>query len=308
LHLTAVVLTLGEDGSYQAIVADLIAQGLVADQICVVHNPLRPDEPAVDAPRGAQAIRMPRNLGYAAAMNVGMRHQIERGADWIWLLTQDVRLRPGAVGAMRAAAEAPAYGALGPRLLQAGTDVVFSAGGARTRFGWPYNIGFGSRLSELTPAAATVERCAWVDGSSIMLRARALTDSGLYDTSLFGYAEDAMLCLRLERAGWSIGVASAAAGEQVSGQLSRPGLSAFLIARNCLRYAREAAGPVGIAALLARYLRQTVHLLRVSVTGPRRRAALIQCCATWTGTLAFLAGRSGPPPAWLPGRGELGST
>jgi GT2 family glycosyltransferase len=183
---------------------------------------------------------------------------------------------------------------------------VFSAGGARTRFGWPYNAGFGSRLSDLTPGAGTVERCAWLDGSSIMLRARALTESGLYDTSLFGYAEDAMLCLRLERAGWPVGVVPAATAEQISGQMSRPGLSAFLIARNCLRYAREAAGRAGIAALLARYLRQTVHLLRVSVTGPRRRAALIQCCAMWTGTLAFFAGRAGPPPVWLPGRGELG--
>ena len=117
-----------------------------------------------------------------------------------------------------------------------------------------------------------------------------------------------MLCLRLERAGWSIGIVATAAAAQVSGQLSRPGLSAFLIARNCLRYAREAAGRAGIAALLARYLRQTVHLLRVSLTGPHRRAALIQLFATWTGALAFFAGRSGPPPAWLPGRGELGTT
>jgi GT2 family glycosyltransferase len=302
LHLAAVVLTLGEDGSYQAIVADLLAQGLVAERICVVHNPLRADEPAVGVPRGTQAIRMPRNLGYAAAMNVGMRHQIERGADWIWLLTQDVRLRAGATEAMRAAAEGPDYGALGPVLFQGGSDVVFSLGGARTRFGWPYNLGYGKRLQ----VRSAVERCAWVDGSSIMLRARALRDAGLYDPSLFGYVEDAMLCLRLERAGWPTGVVRAAAAEQISGQQSRPGLVAFLIARNCLRYACEAARWAGIAALLARYLRQTVHLVRVSVTGPRRRAALIQCLATWTGTLAFFAGRAGPPPPWLPGRGELG--
>jgi GT2 family glycosyltransferase len=307
LHLAAVVLTLGKDDSYQAIVADLLAQGVPAERICVAHNPLSVDEGPVEVPPGAQALRMPHNLGYAAAMNAGLRHHLERGADWIWLLTQDVRLRQGAADAMRAAAETPDYGALGPKLLQAGTEAVFSLGGARTRFGWPYNEGFGRRLGQVERKPGAVHRCAWVDGSSIMLRSRALQDVGLYDTSLFGYAEDAMLCLRLERAGWPAGVVQDAAAEQVSGQLSRPGLSSYLIARNCLRYARAAAGRPAIAALLARYLRQTIHQLRVAVTGPRRRVALIQCYATWAGALAFFAGRTGPPPPHLPGRGELGA-
>ncbi len=313
MHLAAVVLTLGGDDSYRSIVGDLTGQGVPAERICVIHNPLRPDDAPVEVPPGAQAIRMPRNLGYAGAMNAGLRHQLERGADWIWLLTQDVRLRPGATAAMVEAAGRGEYGALGPRLLQAGSDIVFSLGGARTRLGWPYNIGYARRLADVVPAdgasaGGAVRRRAWVDGSSIMLRADALRDTGLYDTSLFGYAEDAMLCLQLERAGWAIGVVDGAVAEQVSGQSARPGLTAFLIARNCLRYATEVAGRRAVIALLVRYVRQTIHLLRVATTGPRRRAALIQCCATWVGTVAFFAGRGGPPPAWLPGRGELGAT
>ncbi len=305
MHLAVVVLTLGERDLYRSIVADLLDQGVGAARICVVHNPLRLGDRAIEVPPGAQALRMPRNLGYAAAMNVGIRHQLEGGADWVWLLTDDVRLRPGAVRAMLAAAESCEYGVLGPRLLQAGTEVVFSLGGARTRFGWPFNAGYGSRLRGGPTRGGAVERFAWVDGSSIMLRAEALRAVGLYDTSLFGYAEDAMLCLRLERAGWPTGVVHDAVAEQVSGQPSRPGLTSYLIARNCLRYAREAAGAPGVLAALARYLRETIHLLRVILTGPRRRAALIHCYATWAGALAFFAGRTGPPPARLPGRGEI---
>lgn len=306
LELAAVVLTLGEDGSYRSIVADLLEQGVPAKRICLVHNPLRADEPAREVPDGAHVLRMPRNLGYAAAMNAGMRQALERGADWIWLLTQDVRLRPGAAGALREAARSPGFGALGPRLIQAGTDVVFSLGGGRTRFGWPFNTGYGGRLPEPESRRGAVARCAWVDGSSIMVRAEAVRDVGLYDASLFGYAEDALLCLRLERAGWSTGVVQAAVAEQVSGELSRPGLASFLIARNCLLYAREVAGPPAVAATLARYLRHSIRYLRAGLTGPRRRVALIRCYATWAGALAYFAGRMGPPPASLPGSGELG--
>jgi GT2 family glycosyltransferase len=252
-----------------------------------------------------QVLRMPSNLGYAVAMNAGMRHHLERGAEWIWLLTHDVRLRPGATRAMLKAAQDGRYGALGPRLMQTGTDLVFSLGGARTRFGWPFNAGYGRRVTEVPPSRATTERSAWVDGSSIMLRAEALTEVGLYDTSMFGYAEDAVLCLRLERAGWPTAVVHEAVAEQTPGQISRPGPVSFLIARNCLRYGREAAGRLAIAAALLRYLRETIHYLRVAISGPRRRVAVIQCYATWAGVLAYFAGRTGPPPARMPGSGEL---
>lgn len=299
------MLTHGEHESYRAIVSDLLDQGVAPEWICVVHNPVRPEDRQVEVPAGAHVLRMPGNLGYAEAMNAGMRHQLARGADWLWLLTHDVRLRPGAVPAMLAAAELESFGALGPQLLQTGSDVVFSLGGARTRFGRPYNAGYGTRLPNQRTDRHAVKRFAWVDGSSIMLRAAALRRVGRYDTSMFGYAEDAMLCLRLERAGWSIGVVQGALAEQTAGALSRPGPVSFLLARNGLRYAREAAGTPAIAASLLSHVRETIHYIRVAVTGPGRWTALIQCYGMWIGVLAFFARRSGAPPARLPGRGDL---
>jgi GT2 family glycosyltransferase len=306
LHLAAVVLTHGEHDCYRQIVGDLLGQGLPAERICVVHNPVRPSDRHADAPPGCQVLRMPRNLGYAEAMNAGMRHHLDRGAEWIWLLTHDVRLWPGATQSMLAAASANgSFGALGPVLVHAGSELVFSLGGARTHYGRPYNDGYGTRLRdhELDPSA--VKPYAWVDGSSIMLRANALRDVGLYDTSLFIYAEDATLCLSLERAGWRTGVVQGAIAEQSAGQVSRPGPVSFLLARNGLRYAREAMGRWAIVPALLAQVRETVHLLRVAVTGPARRMALIQCCASWVGVLAFFAGRRGAPPRWLPGRGDV---
>jgi GT2 family glycosyltransferase len=300
-----VVLTHGEHESYRRVVADLLEQGVAAEAICIVHNPVRPEDRHVQAPPGAHVLRMSGNVGYAPAMNAGMRHHLACGADWVWLLTHDIRLHPGAAQAMLAAAEHGTYGALGPRLQQAGTDLVFSLGGARTRFGWPFNVGFGGRMNRVGAKPGAVDTCAWVDGSSIMLRSEALAGVGLYDESLFIYAEDAFMCLRLERAGWETGVVQAAVAEQVAGSESRPGSVAFLIARNGLRYALAAAGPPGVVAALLRYLRETIQLVRLAVNGPQRRVSLIRCYAMWVGALAFFAGRTGPPPRWLPGQGEL---
>jgi len=304
-RLGAVVLTHGEHESYLVVISDLLEQGMDATDICVVHNPVRPTDPTPAVPAGAQAIRMPGNLGYANGMNTGMRQQLARGVEWVWLLTHDVRLHPGALAAMRAAAENSAgYGALGPLLLIAGTWTVFSLGGERSRFGHPHNAGFGTRLEDGPVAAATVRRCTWLDGSSIMLRAEALRAVGLYDPSLFIYAEDTLLCLRLEQAGWDVGVVSAARAEQSAGTVSRPGPVAFLQARNGLRYARELGTRGSVAAAVGRLSRETVHLLRVATTGPQRRSALIQAFTAWVGVLAFVAGRAGAPPTWLPGRGD----
>jgi GT2 family glycosyltransferase len=305
--LSAVILTYRDYDSYRFVLADLLEQGMSEEDICIVHNPVTARDRVVEVSPRVTVIRMPGNAGYAGGMNAGLRHQLERGAEWIWLLTHDVRLRPGAMTALLAAArEHPECAALGPLLLNAGTDAVFSLGGERKRWGLPYNAGYGERWSGRPPLDGPTTRVrAWLDGSSIMLRARALREVGVYDTAMFGYAEDAELCLRLEHAGWSVRVVQDAVAEQAAGASSRPGAVAFLLARNGLRYARSAAGRWAIGPMLVHDLRVSIHFIRVALTGPGRRAAAIQCGATWVGVIAFLAGRTGPPPAWLPGRGDM---
>jgi GT2 family glycosyltransferase len=307
--VAAVILTHGEVDSYRDVVTDLLDGGQPAADICIVHNLVTADDREIRPSHDdIEVVRLPGNPGYAVGMNTGMRRALERGASWIWLLTHDTRLTPGTVAAMRrAAAAADGYGALGPVLTVRGSGESFSHGGHRRRHGELFHARTGFPDA---PGPEGIAEAVWLDGSTIMLRADALRAVGLYDESLYGYTEDAELCLRLERAGWRIGVVADAAASGETGHSSRPGAVAYLIARNGMRYRRVVAGSGGVLDGLRRHARDTVHFVRLTLdprsTRTLRRSSVAWLAGTWAGVGGFLLGRHGRPPTWLPGLGEMG--
>lgn len=312
-RIGAVVLTHGATGIYANIVSDLIQAGLPADELLVVHNPVEAADPVPTVPDGASVIRMDGNLGYAVGMNAGLRYHMARGADFVWVLTHEVRLRSGALDAMRAAARThPELGALGSVLVNIDSDVVFSRGGRRSAVGDMGHRGYGSALEPAGHAVpGQVTECDWVDGASILFRSSALAGVGLYDERLFGYGEDSDLCLRLQNAGWRVGAATGAVVEQASATEIRSGAVAFLVTRNGLRQRRQVAGLRGVAVGLWRCSQQTVRAIseavRRSPSRARRRVLFARTVSSWAGVAAFLCGRWGRPPSWLPGLGDMKS-
>ena len=81
------------------------------------------DDPSALADVVAQphvrVVRLPRNVGFGAGSNAGIRVGLEEGADWIWLLNNDAEPEPGALHAMLVAGEARADG---PADARTGTD------------------------------------------------------------------------------------------------------------------------------------------------------------------------------------------
>jgi GT2 family glycosyltransferase len=136
------------------------------------------------------------NLGFAAANNVAIREGLAWGADYFWCINNDAACAPGALGALVAAAEGDErLGALGSRLVLPGAARATQAlGGGRIAFGRPAHITSPRRLGRLQ----------YICGASVLLRARALREVGLFDERYFLYWEDADLCLRLRSAGWRI--------------------------------------------------------------------------------------------------------
>ena len=300
----AIVLAYGGGGEYLQVLSSLAEQGLGAERTVVVHNPSEPGERLESLPAGAELIEAGHNLGYAAGMNLGVRRQLEGDAEFVLVLTHDASLRAGALERLLAAAgEDPGYGVLGPALLFSGTETPFSYGG-RT------SAGGGLSHIKVRPAAAGIAACDWIDGGTMLIRAAALEQVGVFDERLWGYCEDADLCLRVARAGYGVGVVVEAAADQAPGGAKRPGPWAYLLTRNGLAFARRAKGARGTAATMLRAAGLVLSELARSLARltPLRPGSPAQ---TWPvavgaarGMLDFLRGRWGPPPP-LPGGGDM---
>jgi GT2 family glycosyltransferase len=303
--LRVVVLSYGAGGEWEGAVASLRRDGVDPGRVTIVHNPARPGEagPLVE---GIETITTSHNLGYAAGMNVGIRRALAAGPELILLLTHDARLREGALAAMLAAATAgPAYGALGPVLVHAGTDRPFSYGGVTDANGH-----VGHRL-EPAPGRDGLLDCDWIDGGTMLLRAEPLAALGGFDERLWSYFEDAELCLRLSRAGEGVAVVLDALADQQPGGAKRRAPWAYLLTRNSLAYSRSFAGSRRAAKIGLRRL-WDAGLDAVRALG--RRLGLLPgdpieawaiTVGTTRGVFDFLRGHWGPPPSGMPGGGDI---
>lgn len=307
-RLMAVVLAYGPDRIFEPLLDSLLAEGLEPQAVLVVHNQATADEPPPAVPEGFRVVQTPNNLGYAGGMNFGLAEESVRCAETVLLLTHDARLRPGALAALTAALDArPTLGIVAPALVFSGSDVPFSFGGI-TR-------GNGTNAHVVEPPAREpdgVATCDWVDGGTMLVR-RAVFDGGGFDDRFWGYCEEAEFCLRARRAGFGVGVALDALADQAPGGAKRPGAWAYLLTRNSSEYARRAVGVRGSLfltgrglVLVAGYLvRSAARALHLRPGDPRETSVLAS--ATARGIWDFARRRMGPPPANLPGMGDVGN-
>jgi GT2 family glycosyltransferase len=162
-------------------------------------------------------IRNPRNLGFAAANNVGIRAAVAGGARYVVLLNPDTQTPPDMVGRLLTFMEsAPSYAIIGP--------LQYEYGGPPSRLGdlnrWSvaaFTAGERSMWADeitLRPSALndpegrrphTLEH-AYVAASCLLVRASVLERIGLFNETYETYFEDVDLCRRARWAGWRVAV------------------------------------------------------------------------------------------------------
>lgn len=293
-----VVLTYGTDRSHEQLIESLQNQGLPPGNIVIVHNPARADEPSPANPEsGITMLNMSQNLGYAGGMNAGIRHLLGSGFDWILLLTNDVRLSPGALTKLLEAANFPGYGLLGPALRWSSGRLYY--GGRRDKLGFVRADLDSPPKGDFSPVVET----DWIQGCVLLARSTLFEQVGLFDERFFMYAEENELCYRAAKAGWRIGVVPGALAEQEHGHVKRPLLHSYLMARNTPEYIRRASGLGGVTLWLWRQFPQNWELLKVwkgrRSPHSKRRQARALLLASLQGTSAFFTRRWGKPPPWL---------
>ena len=152
-----------------------------------------------------ELVRNAQNLGYAAGNNAGIRRALDRGADWVWLVNNDVVVEPGAVAALEAAAVVrPDAGVLACKVFFAEPpDRLWYAGG---RFNLLLGYsgrqdGYGERDDGRFDLLRDVERAT---GAAMAVSRAAIERVGLLDEDLFAYVEDVEWCLRIRRSGFAV--------------------------------------------------------------------------------------------------------
>jgi N-acetylglucosaminyl-diphospho-decaprenol L-rhamnosyltransferase len=166
---------------------------------------------AVSAHPEARLIRNEQNVGFARAVNQGIRATT---AQFVLLLNPDAEVLSGTLaGLLKVARDHPRAGAIGPVVRDPDGGIYPSARKVPTvgealghsflgpfkpdnRFSRAYTMAGWDHHSE-----RLVE---WVSGSCMLLRRGALDQVGLMDEAYFFAVEDVDLCTRLRQAGWEV--------------------------------------------------------------------------------------------------------
>lgn len=157
--------------------------------------------------RGVPHIALPRNTGFAAAVNLGVART---EAEAVFVLNADTVLEPGCAGRLLDALAADSgLGGVQPLILQlegpaAGPGPrdgarVYSAGQALSADGRARELGAGeSQRPELLAPREVFGVC----GAACLLRRELFAELGGYDERYFAFYEDVDLNVRARIAGW----------------------------------------------------------------------------------------------------------
>ncbi len=200
--VAALVVHFGPPGITLACLRDLAHVRYPRLQALVVDNdPDRPlERDSFSFPPDWEILVPGKNLGYCRAVNLGTDRALEKGADYVLLLNNDLRLRPGFLTPLVEALEADdKAGSAGPLVLDR-EGRIWSAGGI-------FRLGpslTGLRGLGRSPGGRYI-RPEYVDyfpGACVLHRAEALRAAGPLDEDYWMYMEDLDLALRMRVKGY----------------------------------------------------------------------------------------------------------
>ena len=148
-----------------------------------------------------QIIELDENLGYAGNNNIGIDVALNQGADWVFVLNEDIILDDECLINLVEVGEAdPKIGILGPLVYHHDEpNVIQSAGGKLGKYWQSIHIG----KNELDQGQfETPHPVEWISGCAILVKRTAIEQAGMLDKDYFIYWEETEWCLRIGRAGW----------------------------------------------------------------------------------------------------------
>jgi GT2 family glycosyltransferase len=206
MHVMAVVANWNGGEENLECVSSLVAQGLSPADVVFVDNGSSDGSGDLVRRRfpGLASIENRANLGFGEASNQGARAALERGADAVFFVNNDVVLPDGTLARLvRALEESRELGIVGPRVLyKSDPERIWCAGGMLT---WRQNLSTLLGHKELdAPRWRENRPVDYVAGCALLARRAVFDKVGFFDAQFFAYMEDVDFCLRAKEAGFGV--------------------------------------------------------------------------------------------------------
>lgn len=145
-----------------------------------------------------------KNLGFAEGNNIGVRHAISNGADYVFLHNNDLKLHPDAISEVVTLAESDQkIGSIQSLMtLWKHPEIINSTGGMVHFLGFGFVRDNGKDRQEAIGNRQDGEEIAYASGAAVLYRSSVLKTIGLLDPFLFLYHEDLELGWRIRLAGY----------------------------------------------------------------------------------------------------------
>jgi GT2 family glycosyltransferase len=147
-----------------------------------------------------------RNLGFAAANNLGIRAALGQDPAFVFLLNTDTVVDPEIfVHLLRAAASDPKLGVLGPKMyfFDEPDRIWFAGGRTDPDTGFSRHFRYGEVEIPGHEGGEVVD-CSFVTGAGMFVRTEVFRRAGVMDETFFHTTEDNDLCIRASRAGYRL--------------------------------------------------------------------------------------------------------
>jgi GT2 family glycosyltransferase len=206
-------------------------------QVVVVDNGRSDQARKICSAFGAEYLTPTANVGFAAAVNLGLRARRDSDMD-VLLLNPDARLLQSDLGILHEHLHGSYdLAAAGPQLLGPGGDTQKAL--------WPIPSPWIA-LATIFGAADHLSRQQFVNGAVLLLRGAAIETIGALDDRFFLYSEEADWQLRAIRAGWKVTVDHDATAIHVGGGTSSdPAQRELLFNASAERFIRKWYGSLG---------------------------------------------------------------
>jgi GT2 family glycosyltransferase len=218
-----------------ACLGSLGGQHYASWHVVVVDNGSRgPEAETLEASGlASRVISSPHNLGFAGGSNVGIRHALQNGADYIWLLNNDTIVDPECLTTLVAAGDADErVGLLSPVIYDHAAPHTLKFAGTVVDFDRQERVHLTS-VDDMTRTAEGAPLALW--GTALLIKRAVVERIGLLDERYFAYTEDMDYSVRALNAGFGTKVVPGAVvyhkeGASLGGVHSP--LRAYLAVRN----------------------------------------------------------------------------